>query len=301
MFSVNNYISNIKINDIYLGDNADTYIIAEIGINHNGDISIAKKLIDMAVYCGCDAVKFQKKSPDICVPDTQKNIIKETPWGTMTYLEYKNRLEFSLDDFCIIDDYCKKKKMTWFASVWDEISVDFIKQFKPPCYKIPSACLTDNELIKYVSNQNKPIMLSTGMSNMKQIEHAVNIIKDKHLPLIIMHCNSSYPILEEKYNMINLNMIKTLREWFNCHIGYSGHEVGLLPSILAVLTGAICIERHITLDRAMWGTDQSSSLEPLGLKRLIRDIRLIPSIMGDGVKKITDDEKKIMDKLRRYK
>ena len=269
-----------------------TLIIAEIGINHNGDLEIAKKLIDVAVDAGCDLVKFQKRTPDICIPKDLWDKPKETPWGMMTYLEYKKKLEFDYEEYKEIDKHCFRNKIRWFASVWDVFSVDAISQFNPPYYKIPSACLTDDELLKYVKGQS--VILSTGMSTVEQIDHAVDILGSEDL--ILMHCTSSYPCKPEE---LNLRMIPRLRERYACTIGYSGHEVGLSTSIAAVALGAEVIERHITLDRAMWGTDQSASVEPQGLRKLVRDIRTLEKAMGDGIKTIYDSELPMMEKLRR--
>ena len=289
-------MKNIHIGKKYIGDGSPTFVVAEIGINHNGDIDIAKRLIDSAIDANCDAVKFQKREPDICVPNSQKKVMKETPWGNMSYLAYKKRIEFGIDEYIEIDKYCKKRKIMWFASCWDKESVDFIERFKPSCYKIPSACLTNDDLLLYIASKNRPIILSTGMSTIEQINKAVNLLRKNDL--VIMHCNSTYPLRYENYNKINLSVIEKFKGMYNCPVGYGGYETGIFPTVLSVVLGANCVERHITLDRAMWGTDHSASLEPVGLKRMVRDIRLIPILKGDGIKKVYDEEKEVLKKLR---
>lgn len=283
----------IKIGDKYVGDGYPCFAIAEIGINHNGSLDIAKKLIDIASASGFDAVKFQKRTPELCVPKDQQNVMRETPWGLITYLEYRRKVEFGKKDYAEIDRYCRRKHIIWLASCWDIPSVDFINRFDPACFKISSACLTDDELLKYVNKKNAPIILSTGMSTMKQISQAVHILDEKKL--LLAHCTSSYPSKTEE---LNLRMINTLKKKFKCVTGYSGHEIGLQVTNAAVALGAKFIERHITLDRAMWGSDQSASIEPAGLFRVVRDIRVIEEAMGDGIKKVYDSEVQIMKKLR---
>lgn len=284
----------MKIADKQIGEIHPTFIIAEIGINHNGDIEIVKQLIDVAIESGCDAVKFQKKTPDLCVPEDQKNKLKETPWGDMTYLEYKKKMELDVHDYITIETYCAEKGIIWFASVWDIPSVDFLEHSNIPCYKIPSACLTDIELLKRVKKTKKPIILSTGMSTIEQIDKAVSILGKDNLAL--MHCNSSYPSKSEE---LNLKCIQTLKRKYNIPVGYSGHEEGLFPSAASVVLGADLVERHITLDRTMWGTDQAASIEPYGLKRLVRDIRRAEIILGDGIKRVYSSEKAVLKKLRK--
>jgi N-acetylneuraminate synthase len=284
----------IEIGGRPVGDGYPVYIIAEIGINHNGDLENAKKLIDAAALAGCDAVKFQKRTPELCVPEGQREVMRDTPWGLMTYLEYRQRIEFGLTEYGEIDRYCKEKNITWFASCWDEPSVDFIEQLEPACYKIASASLTDDGLLQHVNSKGRPIILSTGMSSLEEIRHAVSILNQNRL--LIAHSTSSYPCKPEE---LNLRMIKALREEFNCPIGYSGHEVGLQTTYAAVVLGACFVERHITLDRAMWGSDQAASVEPWGYMRLVRDIRVIERALGDGAKKVYDSEKAMLHRLRR--
>jgi N-acetylneuraminate synthase len=286
--------NRIRIGDVFIGEGEPIFLIAEIGINHNGDLGIAKKLIDAAVLAGCDAVKFQKRTPEICVPPEQRDIVRDTPWGPMTYMEYRYRVEFGAEEYTQIDHYCRDKGILWFASCWDEPSVDFIEAFEPACHKIASASLTDDDLLRYLSTTGRPVILSTGMSNMKEIHHAVSLLHpDK---LLLAHSTSTYPCPPEE---LNLRMIETLQQSFDCPIGYSGHEVGLQTTYAAVVLGASFIERHITLDRAMWGSDQAASIEPWGLMRLVRDIRVIERALGDGVKRVYENELHIMNKLRR--
>lgn len=276
-----------------VGPGQPTYIIAEVGINHNGELNNAIELIDKAVEAGCDAVKFQKRDPDIAVPEHQRDVMRETPWGEMTYLEYKKRIEFGQKEFEKIDAHCRNKGITWFASAWDEGSVDFLEAFDPPCYKVASASLTHESLLRKMNEVEKPIMLSTGMSTMDEIRHAASLIDDDRL--LIAHATSTYPCANEE---LNLRMIQTLQKEFDIPIGYSGHELGLQVSYAAVALGACFLERHITLDRAMWGTDQAASVEPGGFKKLVRDIRVIEKALGDGVKKVYDSELPIRKKLR---
>ncbi len=277
-----------------VGENCPVYIVAEIGINHNGDIDIARKLIDTAALAGCDAVKFQKRSPELCVPPEQRNLMRETPWGIMSYLDYRYRVEFGRAEYEEIDRYCKEKKMNWFASCWDEPSIDFMTQFDLSCYKVASASLTDDAMLHKLKATGRPIVLSTGMSTMDEIRHAVSLLdRDR---LLIAHTTSSYPC---KNSELNLKMIPTLRNEFNCPVGYSGHELGLQTTYAAVCMGACFVERHITIDRAMWGTDQAASIEPGGFIRLVRDIRIIEMAMGDGVKKVYESEMPSRQKLRR--
>jgi len=284
----------VEIGGRAVGPGHPTFIIAEIGINHNGDLNIAKRLIDAAVLAGCDAVKFQKRTPDLCVPPGQRDVMRETPWGLMTYLQYRYRVELGYDEYREIDAYCRERGIIWFASCWDKPSVDFIEQFDPACYKIASASLTDDELLRHINAKGRPMILSTGMSTMEEIRHAVSLLDSNRL--LIAHSTSSYPCKPEE---LNLRMIQTLQREFDCPIGYSGHEVGLQTTLAAVVLGACFVERHITLDRAMWGSDQAASVEPHGFARLVRDIRVIEAAMGDGVKQVYESELPSRNKLRR--
>ena len=286
--------NSINIGNRPIGDGHPAYIIAEIGINHNGDLDIAKRLIDAAALAGCNAVKFQKRTPELCVPADQRNLMRETPWGMMTYLDYRYRVEFGQKEYTEINRYCSEKKIAWFTSCWDEASVDFIEQFDPPCYKVASASLTDGAMLKKLNSTGRLLLVSTGMSTMVEIRHAVTLLDRGRL--LLAHSTSAYPC---KPAELNLRMIDTLRQEFGVPVGYSGHEVGLQTTCAAVVLGACFVERHVTLDRAMWGSDQAASVEPGGLIRLVRDIRTIEEAMGDGRKKVYDSEKPIIKRLRR--
>ncbi len=287
----------LKIGNKQVGDNHPTYIIGEIGINHNGDVDLAKEMIDMAVAAKADAVKFQKRTPDICTPPEQQKKMRQTPWGYITYLDYRYKVEFGADEYAEIDRYCKEKGIDWFVSVWDEGSVDFMEQFDTPAYKLPSAALTDHNLLRYVRATGRPIIISTGMSTMDEIRKGVEVVGEENLGM--MHSTSSYPCAPEE---LNLRMIQTLKAEFpNIPIGYSGHEVGLVPSAVAVALGACMVERHITIDRAMWGSDQSASVEPGGFRKLVKYIRVTEQALGDGVKKVYESEMGPREKLRRVK
>jgi N-acetylneuraminate synthase len=285
----------ITIGNRKIGDGYPTFIVAEIGINHNGSLDIAKSMIDAAVRAGVDAVKLQKRTPELCVPPDQQKHMRETPWGYITYLEYRYKVEFDLNGYREIDRYCKHKNIPWFASVWDEPSVDFLQQFDPICYKIPSASLTDKQLLLHARETGKPIILSTGMSTLTQIQTAVETLGEQNL--LITHATSTYPCDPGE---LNLKMIRTLNNTFSCPIGYSGHEVGLIPTVVAVSMGACLVERHITLDRAMWGSDQAASVEPGGMERLVKYIRVTEQSLGDGVKRVYDSEVPSLRKLRRF-
>jgi N-acetylneuraminate synthase len=287
--------ARVKIGAKGVGAGAPVFVIGEIGINHNGSIEVAKRLIDGAVLAGADAVKFQKRTPERCVPRDQWNIERDTPWGRMTYIEYRRRVEFGPREYAEIDRYCAERGMLWFASCWDEESVDFIESFRPPCYKVASASLTDLPLLKKMRATGRPLMVSTGMSTLEEIAAAVDAVGRENL--LIAHTTSSYPCPPEH---LNLNMIRTLKGLYpECPIGYSGHEVGLAPTWAAVTLGATFIERHITLDRAMWGSDQAASVEIGGLFRLVANIRDIERSLGDGVKRIYEGELAARQKLRR--
>jgi len=278
-----------------VGDGHPTYIVAEVGINHNGSVQSAKDLIKAAVEAGVDAVKFQKRTPEICVPDHQKDQMRDTPWGYISYLEYRYKVEFNRAEYEEIDAYCKAMGIDWLASAWDGPSLEFMEAFSPPAHKVPSALLTDHQLLRAIKKTGRPVILSTGMSTMAEIEEAVALLDTENL--LICHTTSSYPCPPEE---LNLKMIKTLKEKFSCPIGYSGHEVGLVPSALAVAMGASLVERHVTLDRAMWGSDQAASVEPHGVRTLVKYIRVTEKAMGDGKKQVYESEQSSLKKLRRY-
>ncbi|GGV75008.1 MULTISPECIES: N-acetylneuraminate synthase family protein [Streptomyces] len=278
-----------------VGPGRPVYITAEIGINHNGDLDTALKLIDVAAEAGCDAVKFQKRTPEICTPRDQWDVRRDTPWGRMTYLDYRHRVEFGEDEYRQIDAYCRHKGIDWFASPWDTESVAFLEKFDVPAHKVASASLTDDELLRTLRATGRTVVLSTGMSTPQQIRHAVEVLGSENI--VLCHATSTYPAKAEE---LNLRVIDTLRhEYPNVPIGYSGHETGLQTTLAAVALGAVFVERHITLDRAMWGSDQAASVEPQGLARLVRDIRTIETALGDGVKRVYDSELAPMKKLRR--
>jgi N-acetylneuraminate synthase len=287
----------IKLGNRLVGDGYPAFIIAEIGINHNGDLDTAKKMISAAAHTGADAVKFQKRTPEVCTPVEQQNQMRDTPWGYITYLDYRHKVEFDKEAYIEIDRHCRKLGIDWFVSVWDEQSVDFMEQFATPAYKIPSASLTDHGLLRHVRKTGKPMIVSTGMSTMAQIHRGMEAIGLENL--IIMHTTSAYPCDPDE---LNLRMIGTLRREFpETPIGYSGHEVGLVPSAVAVALGACAVERHFTLDRAMWGSDQAASVEPGGFEKLVKYIRVTEAAMGDGVKKVYDSELSSLKRLRRVK
>jgi N-acetylneuraminate synthase len=249
--------------------------------------------MDAAALAGCDAVKFQKRTPELCVPLEQRNLMRETPWGLMSYMDYRHHVEFGLAQYSQIARYAQEKKIIWFASCWDKDSVDFMKHFDFACYKIASACITDEELLRHIDNTGKPIILSTGMSTMEQIRKAFSLLDPERV--LIAHSTSSYPCNPLE---LNLHMIETLRREFDCPVGYSRHEVGLQTTVAAVALGACFIERHITLDRAMWGSDQAASVEPVGLMRLVRDVRVLERALGDGVKHVYESELPLVKRLR---
>lgn len=284
----------VTIGNRKVGDGHPAYIIAEAGINHNGDIEIAKQLILAAKHAGVDAVKFQKRTPELCVPPEQRSQMRETPWGYITYMAYREKTEFGKAEYDEIDRFAREVGIDWFVSVWDEEAVNFMEQYNPICYKIPSASLTDHKLLKHLRSTGRPLILSTGMSTMDQIKTSVDLIGQENL--VLTHATSTYPCDPHE---LNLRMIDTLRETFNCPIGYSGHEVGLVTSAVAVGLGACMVERHITLDRAMWGSDQAASVEPGGFEKLVKYIRVTEQAVGDGVKKVYDSELPSLKKLRR--
>ncbi len=271
------------------------YLIAEIGINHNGDLQIAKKLIDATFACSWDCAKFQKRNPAKSTPEYQKSVEKDTPWGKMTYLQYKYKVEFERKEYDYIDIYCKEKPLDWSASVWDLDSLEFLQTYELPFLKIPSAHLTNNELIIEACKTGIPIVLSTGMSTIQEIDIAVNLLSKKANQFVLMHTNSSYPAKDEELNLL---VIHSLQERYDCLVGYSGHEYGLDSTTIAVALGASIIERHITIDHKMWGTDQSSSVEVQGMDKLFKQINFVSKYLGDGVKKIYDSELAIKNKLR---
>lgn len=288
-------MAEVKIGNRFLGDGHPVYIIAEIGINHNGSIEIAKKLIDAAILAGCDAVKFQKRTPGLAVPKDQWYKMRETPWGYISYIEYRHKIEFGHNEYQEIDDYCKQKGITWFASVWDVESVKFLEEYNPIMYKVPSAALTDKELLRVLKDTQKPIILSSGMSRIDQIDDAIDFMKKS--PIMLAQSTSSYPCSLEELNLSVITFYKN--RYKEIPIGYSGHEVGLAPTYAAVALGATFVERHFTLDRSMWGTDQAASVEVGGMMRLVKDIRDIEKSLGDGIKRVYESELPSMQKLRK--
>ena len=286
-------IDEVRIGSRLVGEGHPAYVIAEIGINHNGDIDLARRLISVAVAAGCDAVKFQKRTIDVVYTAEELAKPRESPFGE-TNGDLKRGLEFEFEEYQEIDRYCHELKIDWFTSCWDEASVDVIAKFNVPCFKIASASLTDDNLLRHTRAVGKPILLSTGMSTIKEIDHAVEVLGKKDL--ILLHACSTYPAF---YEELNIRAIDTLRDRYNLPVGYSGHETGLPSSVAAAARGACIVERHITLDRSMWGSDHAASLEPNGITRLVRDIRLIEKSMGDGVKRVLEREQPIIKKLRR--
>lgn len=288
----------LKLGDYLVSSDSEPYLIAEIGINHNGDLQIAKRLMDASFACGWNAVKFQKREPDIAVPDEQKMVMRDTPWGRMTYLEYKKRIEFGKKEYDYIDSYCKEKPIAWSASPWDVPSLRFLLQYNVPFIKIASACLTNDELLTMAAKSGKPILLSTGMSTLDEIDHAVDLLERIACGnFILMHTNSSYPA---KTSELNLQVIRTLRERYSCLIGYSGHEQGLEESVLACALGAKVVERHVTLDHSLWGTDQASSLTVHAMDMLRRRISVVKTAMGVEEKILAESELKARKRLRGY-
>jgi N-acetylneuraminate synthase len=283
------------IGNSLVGPGHPVYVTGEIGINHNGELASAFALIDQAAAAGCDAVKFQKRTPEVCTPRDQWDVERDTPWGRMTYIDYRHRVEFGEDDYRAIDAHARQRGIAWFASPWDVESVDFLEQFDVPAHKVASASLTDDELLRRLRSTRRTIILSTGMSTLRQIRHAVEVLGSDNI--VLLHATSTYPA---KPTELNLRMIHTLSAEFpNVPIGYSGHETGLQTTLAAVALGAVFVERHITLDRALWGSDQAASVEPPGLQRLVRDIRIISESLGDGVKQVYPGELAAMQKLRR--
>lgn len=284
-----------RLGDRLLGPGHPVYVVGEIGINHNGELKNALALIDIARDAGLDAVKFQKRTPEVCTPRDQWEVERDTPWGRMKYIDYRHRVEFGEAEYRVIDEHCREVGIDWFASPWDVESVDFLSAFNVPAHKVASACLTDDQLLRALRGTGKTVILSTGMSTPEQIRHAVEVLGSRNI--VLCHATSTYPAAPPE---LNLRMINTLMtEYPNVPIGYSGHETGLQTTVAAVALGAVMVERHITLDRAMWGSDQAASVEPGGLSRLVRDIRVIEEALGDGVKRIYPGELSAMKKLRR--
>jgi N-acetylneuraminate synthase len=286
-------LTEVVLGDRAVGEGHSCFVLAEIGINHNGDPLIAQTLIDVAALAGCEAVKFQKRTVDVVYTPEELAKPRESPFGE-TNGDLKRGLEFGKSEYTQIDTYCRSKPMAWTASGWDEASVDFIDQFDPPFYKIASASLTDDALLRHTRAKGKPIVLSTGMSTLDQIDHAVDVLGKEDL--VLLHCCSAYP---SKYADLNLKAIPVLQERYGVPIGYSGHETGIASSVAAVVLGACIVERHVTLDRSMWGSDQAASLEPNGIMRVVRDIRLVEEALGDGEKSVVSSEIPVMEKLRR--
>jgi N-acetylneuraminate synthase len=285
-----------KVDGRTIGTGEPVFMIAEIGINHNGDMQIAKRLIDAAFACGWDCVKFQKRDPDLCVPENQKNVLRKTPWGEMTYLEYKKKIEFEEREYNEIDLYCRLKPVLWSASVWDLNSLNFILDYDVPFVKVPSAKMVEHDLLLAIANVGKPVIMSTGMSTVQEIDESVNILETYlYGNYALMHTNSAYPSPPKD---INLRAIAFLKERYGCVVGYSGHEYGLDPTVLSVSFGADIIERHITLDHTMWGTDQAASLEVHAMDMLHKRIKEAAVCLGDGIKRVADSEIPIRDKLR---
>lgn len=286
----------VKLGEFVINEDSFPYVIAEIGINHNGDLQIAKKLIDAANACGWDCVKFQKREPDIAVPEAQKKVMRDTPWGRMTYLEYKKRIEFGREEYDYIDLYCKEKPIAWSASPWDIPSLEFLLQYDIPFIKVASANNGDKELLKHACKSGKPLLVSTGMSTLEEVDEAVALLeKYSQGNYILLHTNSAYPSPAAE---LNLNMIPALRERYHCLVGYSGHEIDLEPTVVAVSLGAKVIERHVTLDHNMWGTDQAASLSVAAMAMLQGRMKEILVMLGNGEKVITEKEREVRKKLR---
>jgi N-acetylneuraminate synthase len=271
------------------------FVIAEIGINHDGNLDLARKLIDVARVAGADAVKFQKRNPDTCVPPDQARQRRQTPWGEMSYLEYRWRMEFGRAEYDAIDAYCRERGIEWFASPWDLDSLEFLLRYEPRHLKIPSAMLTHQALLAAVARTGVPTFVSTGMSTIAEIDRAVGVFDDAGCPFTLMHCNSSYPAQNHE---LNLACMETYRRRYGCPVGYSGHEFGLIPTVVAVALGAVAVERHVTLRRTMPGSDHMASVEPIGLIKLVNYVRTISEIMGDGIKRVHDSELPALQKLR---
>src|SRR5262245_45738479 len=290
-------MSKVRVGSGWVGEGEPVFVIAEIGINHNGSLETARRLIDGAVLAGADAVKFQKRTPELCVPRDQWHRERDTPWGRMSYIDYRRRVELGRRELAAIDRHCRERGILWFASCWDEESVDFMERFDPPCYKAASASLTDDALLARLRSTGRPLILSTGMSTLEEIDRAVAGCGRRGL--LLAHTTSTYPCSVDE---LNLRMVETLERRFpECPVGYSGHETGLAPTWAAVALGATFVERHVTLDRAMWGSDQAASVEIGGLMRLVAGIRDIERALGDGVKRVYAGELAQLEKLRRVR
>lgn len=291
-------MKTIALDGRLVGDQQPIYFIAEIGLNHNGDLQIAKKLIDASFATDWDCVKFQKRTPEICIPEHQKNVLRETPWGKITYLAYRYKVEFEKEQYDYIDKYCREKPIFWTASVWDLKSLEFLMQYDVSMIKIPSAKLTEHEYLAESAKSGKVVMLSTGMSTIEEIDSAVNVL-EKHSKgnYVLMHTNSTYPTPIAE---LNLRLIPFLKERYGCVVGYSGHEMDLEPSVIAAALGASIIERHVTLDHNMWGSDHFASLQVHAMDILRKRAKDVAIFMGDGVKKLTEKELEVRKKLRGY-
>lgn len=289
--------TKVGVSDLPWEVSSRLFVIAEIGINHNGDLGLAKELISVASGAGCDAVKFQKREPDICVPEAQKGVLRDTPWGRMTYLEYKKRIEFGVVEYDEIDSFCRELGLAWSASAWDIPSQHFLRRYSRQFNKVASAMVTDLEFLRVVAAEGLKTYISTGMSSLDEIDRAVGVFIQAGTEFELMHSVSTYPAKDEHLNLLT---ILTLRERYGVPVGYSGHEASVSPSVAAVVLGASSLERHITLDRAMWGTDQAASLEPPGLQNLVGAVRKIPLVLGDGVKRVLQEEALMAAKLRRH-
>ncbi|PZQ91939.1 MAG: N-acetylneuraminate synthase [Leifsonia xyli] len=286
---------SVTIGSHRIGVDEPVYVIAEIGLNHNGSVELAKQLIDVAADAGAQAVKFQKRTPEISTPEHMREVRRETPWGEMSYLEYRYRVEFDREQYIEIGDHATMRGLDWFASPWDVPAVEFLEELGVVAHKVASASVTDHDMLRALAATGKPVILSTGMSTLEQIDAAIDILGTEKL--VVLHATSTYPLPPEE---ANLRAIQTLQaRYAGVPVGYSGHERGLQISLAAVALGAVAVERHITLDRTMWGSDHAASLEPTGLEHLVRDIRIIGDALGDGVKRVFPGEIAPMEKLRR--
>ena len=287
---------SIKLGNFTVTENSVPYMIAEIGINHNGDMQIAKRLLDAAYACEWDCAKFQKRTPELAVPEAQKQVPRETPWGTMPYIEYKKRVEFEKAEYDEIDNYCRQKPMDWSASPWDIPSLEFLLQYDIPFIKIPSAMNTNEEMIKKACESGKPVIISEGMSELDEMDKTVSWLeKYSNGDYIICHTNSTYPSPNKE---LNLRLIPEMKKRYDCLVGYSGHEANLEPSVIAAVLGACVIERHVTLSHEMWGSDQKASLEVQAMSLLKKRITSSLETLGTGEKKLYESEMKKRRELR---